>query len=213
MIRSVDPAGLLAEGVTALGLELPPGAESRLLAYGELVLRWNRVHNLTAACDAPTFVRRHLLDCLAALPWVPDHGRLLDIGSGAGLPGLVFALARPLLACELVEPRIKRVAFLNTARTELGIDNVQVVSQRVEDLTGAGRFDVATARAVTALTPLWELAAPHLRPAGRLLALVGHPDPAQIAVLEASGVAVEAHRLQVPGLGEVRHLVAVRAIA
>jgi 16S rRNA (guanine527-N7)-methyltransferase len=207
--EGVGPDRLLAEGVQALGLELPEGAEARLLAYTEGVLRWNRVHNLTAARDARTFVQRHLLDCLAALPFLAGDS-LLDIGSGAGLPGVVFAVARPDLACRLVEPRAKRAAFLNSMRAELGLANVEVVTARAEDLPPRGLHDLATARAVTALADLWRLARPQLAPGGRLLALVGHRPADALARLAAEGLAVEVHRLVVPRLPEARHLVVVR---
>jgi len=205
-----QPARLLAAGVTTLAIDLPPEAESRLLAYAGLVLRWNRVHNLTSAGDAPTFVRRHLLDCLAVLPFLQGDS-LLDIGSGAGLPGLVFAIARPDLPCRLVEPRAKRAAFLHSVRAELGIHNAEVVTARVEDLPPAGAHDLATARAVTALASLWRLARPQLSPTGRLLAMVGHAPAAEIAALAATGVELKVHRLCVPQLPEARHLVIVGA--
>ncbi|HAZ61884.1 MAG TPA: 16S rRNA (guanine(527)-N(7))-methyltransferase RsmG [Gammaproteobacteria bacterium] len=210
MSGTAAPGHLLAEGVQALGLELPPGAEARLLAYGELVLHWNRVHNLTSARDAGTFVRRHLLDCLAALPFLTGNS-LIDIGSGAGLPGMVFAIARPELRCRLVEPRHKRAAFLHTVRAELGVENAEVLTARMEDLPASGGHDLATARAVTALTELWHLARSHLTPAGRLLALVGQRPSEAITALEAAGLAVVVHRIQVPHLPEARHLVVVGA--
>jgi 16S rRNA (guanine527-N7)-methyltransferase len=153
-------------------------------------------------------LKRHVLDCLACLPWVRGP-RLLDIGSGAGLPGLLLAIVSPDLDCTLVDARTKKVAFLTIALHELGLGNARALHLRVEDLPPASRFETVTARAVTALPALWELARPWLAPGGRLLALSGHLDPTESGAVERGGGKVDVHRLRVPGLSETRHLVVV----
>ena len=128
-------AAALRDGVAALGLELNAGVEGQLLAYLDLLNRWNRVHNLTAIRDPAQQLSHHLLDCLSVLAHLPP-GPLADIGSGAGLPGLIIALAEPQRPVYLVESSKKKCAFLPTAVAALGLKAVHIVAQRVEDWPG-----------------------------------------------------------------------------
>jgi 16S rRNA (guanine527-N7)-methyltransferase len=122
----------LAAGVGALGLTLPAGAAAKLLAYLALLDKWNRVYNLTAVREAERMVSHHLLDSLAAVPYFQGE-TVLDVGSGGGLPGIPLAIARPGLQVTLIDSIAKKTAFLLQAKAELGLDNVNVVTSRVED--------------------------------------------------------------------------------
>lgn len=203
-----DIAGRLHDGLIELGLGLDTPAELQLIQYLDLLARWNRVHNLTAVREPEAMVSRHLLDCLAVVPYAVGAS-LLDIGAGAGLPGLVLAIAKPTLQCTLVDSRAKKVAFLNVAIAELGLANARAVHARVEELPEDARFDLASARAVGDLGELWHLARTRLLPGGRLLALRGHAEPEGIEQLRAREADVQTIRLQVPGLAAARHLVLV----
>lgn len=143
--------------------------------------------------EAPRIWSRHILNCVVVACELPAGAAVCDIGSGAGLPGVVWALARPDCAVTLVEPLLRRATFLSEVVDRLGLARVEVRRQRAEDLASppaagglAGRFDVVTARAVTALPRLLDLALPLLRPGGRLLALKGASAADEVAEAAAA---------------------------
>jgi 16S rRNA (guanine527-N7)-methyltransferase len=115
----------LAAGLATLGLDLPAAAQQKLLAFRDLLLKWNKTYNLTALRDPQQAISHHLLDSLAILPHVGD-GNLLDVGSGGGLPGIPLAIARPELAVTMVDTVQKKATFLQQAAIELGLKNVAV---------------------------------------------------------------------------------------
>jgi 16S rRNA (guanine527-N7)-methyltransferase len=182
---------------------------SRLLAYLDLLQRWNRAYNLTAVRDRADMVTRHLLDSLVVLPWIPG-GRLLDAGSGAGLPGVPLAIARPDLDVTLLDSAGKKIRFLEHLRRELGLRNVTPVQARLEDYAPqdlvSAPFGAVISRAFASLAA-FAAAARHLAGAARLLAMKGRYPATELAELPA-WLRVEAvERLAVPGLQEERHLV------
>ncbi|SFD32751.1 16S rRNA (guanine527-N7)-methyltransferase [Thiohalospira halophila DSM 15071] len=205
-----QPAGYnraeeLRRGLAALGQELPELAQERLLTYLDLLARWNRVHNLTAVRDPEAMVAYHLLDSLAGRPWLPE-GPLVDLGTGAGLPGLVLAIAEPDRPVTLVDSAAKRTRFLHQVVGALGLERVEVFQARMEAWRPAEPVEVVTARALTSMPELVELAAPLLTPTGRLVAWKGVWPEAG-----AEGVAVEAvHPVTVPGIDGARHIVVAR---
>jgi 16S rRNA (guanine527-N7)-methyltransferase len=200
--------GALASGAKALGVTLGASARDTLLDYLALLESWSRSFNLTAVRDPAQMVPRHLLDSLAVVPWV--HGRtLLDVGSGAGLPGLVLAVALPGLQVSLLDPSLKRTRFLLHARDRLRLDGLRVVRARLDELGIVQRFDVVTARASLPLPQLLAAAPRWLAPGGRLLAMLGRV-PVELPV-PAVGYRLEVIRLQVPGLAAERHLAVLRA--
>src|SRR5262245_59745339 len=142
----MDLAAKLAEGVAEIGLELPPQAQSRLLEYLALLQKWNRTYNLTAVREPSRMVGQHLLDCLAAVPRVAAR-TILDVGSGAGLPGVPLALALPQASVTLLESSHKKAAFLQQAKIELRLENVTVACERVEAWQPGGQFDMVISRA------------------------------------------------------------------
>jgi 16S rRNA (guanine527-N7)-methyltransferase len=201
----------LTAGIAALGLALPAGAEARLLAYLALLDKWNRVYNLTAVRDAERMVSHHLLDSLAAVPYFQGE-RVLDVGSGGGLPGIPLAIARPELQVTLIDSIAKKTAFLLQAKAELGLNNLSVVTSRVEDFRPAAGFDVITSRAFSDLKEFVTLTRHLLAPGGRWLAMKGLYPHEEIALLP-DGVRVSAdHALVVPGLEASRHLIVLEPV-
>jgi 16S rRNA (guanine527-N7)-methyltransferase len=205
-----SPAESLRAGLAQLpAAALGAGQVSMLLAYLDLLERWNRAYNLTAIRDPAEMVTRHLLDSLAVLPWIPG-GRLLDAGTGAGLPGVPLAIARPDLEVTLLDSTGKKIRFLEQLRRELGLRNVAPVQARLETYAPQGLtsapFDAIISRAFASLAAFAE-AARHLAGAARLLAMKGRYPAAELVELPA-WLRVEAvERLAVPGLQEERHLV------
>ena len=198
---------LLAEAAAGYGLSLSDAQLDQLESYIAMVMRWGRVANLTGAASALAFAREQVVDSLAVVPHV-GTGRLLDVGSGNGLPGVVLAIARPDLAVTLLEPRAKRARFLTQVRIDVGLANVEVVCVRVEDHRPHHNYDALIARAFAALPDL--LTATHaLRgPATRLLAMRGQLAASELAACEMPTTAVKTIELAVPGFAD-RHLVVV----
>ncbi|MFO7581299.1 16S rRNA (guanine(527)-N(7))-methyltransferase RsmG, partial [Guyparkeria sp.] len=124
----------LADGIDRLGIALPDGAEERLIDYLELLARWNRAYNLTAVRDPEAMVTRHLLDSLAVFSHLPACPRLLDIGSGPGIPGMILAICRPDSEVTLVDSNLKMTRFAAAAQRALGLPNVEVRRERIERL-------------------------------------------------------------------------------
>ena len=196
----------LSDGVEALGLTLSPVQLSQLLAYLALLNKWNRVYNLTAARETERMVSHHLLDSLAIVPYV-ETGRVLDVGSGGGLPGIPLAIARPDLQITLVDSVAKKTAFLLQVKAELGLDNISVVIGRVETLQDAARFDTITSRAFSDLKEFVTLTRHLLALGGRWLAMKGLCPHEEIAALP-DWVKVSANPvLRIPHLDATRHLI------
>ena len=177
----------LAGGLTTLGLDLLRPQLDALEAYVRLLLAWTEAINLTAISEPAAVAREHLLDSLSAVALLRDASaqRILDLGSGAGLPGLPIAIAMPEARLVLVESIAKKAAFLRTAVQAVGVgDRVDVAAERVEALANPGRereaFDAVTARAVAGLSELVELAFPLLRIGGRLVAWKREPRPSDV---------------------------------
>ena len=197
----------LAEGIATLGVSLPGGAEDRLMAYVSLLAKWNKTYNLTAIRDPAEMVTHHLLDALAVLPHLEKSApagrgfRFADIGSGAGLPGLVLAMARPDWSITSVEAVDKKAAFQRQATIELALANVRVHCGRVEALSG--NFDGVISRAFASLADFVGLAG-HL--SACLWAMKGSYPADEIAALPADWKVTASHRLEVPGLAAERHL-------
>ena len=207
----------LAAGVAALGLTLPDGAEAKLLAYLALLDKWNRVYNLTAVRDVERMVSHHLLDSLAAVAFFqgdgPDLIRVLDVGSGGGLPGIPLAIARPELQVTLIDSIAKKTAFLLQAKAELGLTNLHVVTGRVEDYQPEATFDVSTSRAFSDLKEFVTLTRHLLKPRGRWLAMKGLTPHEEIATLPHWVKVSANHVLAVPGLEASRHLIVLELAA
>ena len=202
-MQRADLQAQLDHGIAALGLDLPAQARTCLLDYVDLLARWNAAYNLTAVRDRPAMVTRHLLDSLAVAPHVRGDS-LADIGSGAGLPGLVLAIVAPRRRVTLIDTNGKKCRFQREAVRVLGLDNVEVVQARVED--HRGRYDCVIARAFASLADMLAMGGHLLADDGRWLAMKGrHPD-AELAALPAGFRLESEHVLHVPGLDGERHL-------
>jgi 16S rRNA (guanine527-N7)-methyltransferase len=199
----------LDAGLAALALD--PALAMPLLAYLALLDRWNRTYNLTAIRDPREMVGKHLLDSLAMHPYLAA-GSLADLGTGAGLPGIPLALAKPALQVTLVESNGKKARFLREAVRTLGLANARVAESRAEVLNEPGAYDVITARALATLPLIIELGGHLLKPGGRLLAMKGAVPDDEIASLPAGWRLEHVRPLTVPGLAAERHLVVVGRI-
>jgi 16S rRNA (guanine527-N7)-methyltransferase len=199
----MSPGTALDRGLEEMALRLAPEMRERLLGYVALLVKWNRAYNLTAIRDPLSMVAHHLLDSLAVLPHLPltvERGRLADAGSGAGLPGIPLAVARPQWQVVLAESSQKKAAFLRQAAIELKLANVEVHEGRVESWRPRQLFDVVISRAFAALEEFVKSCAHLIAPSGVLAAMRGVA-PAQ---LDKNCSLI---RLHVPLLQAERHLV------
>jgi 16S rRNA (guanine527-N7)-methyltransferase len=201
----------IAEGLAAMGIDLPAAAQERLAQHLELIAKWNRVHNLTAVRETDQMVVLHLLDSLSALPHVEGAETLIDVGTGPGLPGIPMAIARPDLAVTLLDSSHKKCAFLQQAKIELALDNVEVVCDRVEQWKPAARFDAVVSRAFSDLADFVTQAHHLVAPGGRLIAMKGVYPFDEIARVPASHRVTSVLELHVPKLDAKRHLVFLEA--
>jgi 16S rRNA (guanine527-N7)-methyltransferase len=190
-------------------LALPGELAPPLLAYLDLLARWNRTYNLTAVRDPREMVPRHILDSLAMEPFLDGIASLADLGTGPGLPGIPLAIARPALRVTLVEANGKKARFLREAVRTLGLGNAEVAESRIEALGRPGEFDAITARALATLPQILEFGGHLLAPGGRLLAMKGARPDEEIAALPREWRLQTLHRLTVPGLEGERHLAVV----
>jgi 16S rRNA (guanine527-N7)-methyltransferase len=200
----------LVDGLTRLALVLPDDAQSKLIEYTNLIGKWNRVYNLTAIREPGKVLTHHILDSLAVAPHVSAHA-LLDVGSGAGLPGIPLALALPKAQVTLLDSNQKKCAFLNQAVIELKLDNVKVVCARIEDWQTDQRFDLVISRAFSELAKFVASTARLCAPGGTLLAMKGVEPLAEIEQLPNQFHLSHVTPLKVPGLDAQRHLVFMRA--
>jgi 16S rRNA (guanine527-N7)-methyltransferase len=199
----------LARMQPAVAAALDAGARARLIAFVALLARWNRAYNLTAVREPLQMVPRHLLESLALLPWLRD-GPVLDLGTGAGLPGIPLAIARPGLAFALLDSNGKKIRFVQQAVLELGLGNAEVVQARVEAYRPQRKFATMTARALAPLTQLLGWCRPLAAPGARLLACKGPSAGDELAALEAGARSSAAvHRLSVPGVDGERTLIEI----
>lgn len=200
----------LAQGLAGLPLELSVGIQQRLIDYLQLLVKWNRVYNLTAVRQPEQMVTRHLLDSLVIGPYL--HGpRILDVGTGAGLPGIPLALAYPDYHFTLLDSNGKKIRFVTQAVAELGLVNVDVVQSRVEAYQPVRRFDTITARAYSSIEELVIQTASLLADDGQYLIMKGAYPLAEVEALPAGYYLEAIKQLQVPNLDAERHLLVVRA--
>jgi 16S rRNA (guanine527-N7)-methyltransferase len=203
----------LREGAAALALTLTDDTVEKLLDYLALLHKWNRVYNLTAVREPRQMLTQHLLDCMAALPAFADARRVLDVGAGGGLPGIVIAIwalqAVPDLRLALIDTVHKKTAFLTQVKAELGLTNVTVHTGRVEQLQDGERFDVITSRAFAELGDFIRWSGHLLAVGGRYIALKGQAQQAGSESLPEGWTVMQIQPLHVPGLNAERHLVHV----
>lgn len=206
----MTPRAALERGVEQLALALPITASEKLLSYLALLGKWNRTYNLTAIRDPLAMVSHHVLDSLAVLPHLPlakEDARLADAGSGAGLPGIPLAVARPQWHIALVESNEKKAAFLRQAAIELALPNIEVHEGRVETWRPAKAFALVISRAFAELADFIASCRHLLVPGGVFAAMKGRDPQSEIARLPAGVRCRNTVRLAIPFLDAERHLV------
>ena len=201
----------IAGGIAELGLDLEPASLARCTDFLRLLEKWNRVHNLTAVRETEQMVILHLLDSLAVLPHLAPARTLLDVGSGGGLPGIPLAIARPELMVTLLDSSHKKTVFLEQARAELALANVEVACERVEQWRPDRQFDVVVSRAFAELGDFIAQAQHLVAPGGRLIAMKGVHPFEEIAKVPSTHRVAGVTELHVPHLDAKRHLVFVEA--
>ncbi|MDE1989920.1 MAG: 16S rRNA (guanine(527)-N(7))-methyltransferase RsmG [Betaproteobacteria bacterium] len=200
----------LLEGVQALGIPLPEEGIDRFERYLDLLEKWNAVINLTAVRDRARMVTLHLLDSLTVVSRLSGKSRLLDVGSGGGMPGIPLAIALPQLQVTLLEPNQKKAAFLRQAKLELGLENVRVVAERVECWQTDDRFDAIVSRAFSDLPDFVAGARRLLSPEGSIIAMKGVVPFEEISRLTPD-LTPEVIPVVVPHLAAERHLIVIGA--
>ena len=198
----------LKRGLIALGLTLDRDIQQRLLDYIALIEKWNRVYNLTAIREPEKMVSHHLLDSLAVAPHLHAK-RLLDVGSGAGLPGIPLALAKPDTHVTLLDSNHKKAAFLNQAVIELKLKNADVCSERVESWQKQNRFDVIISRAFSDMGEFVRITRHLLAPGGMFAAMKGLHPYEEIDKLPPGCKVQQVLPLAIPGLEGARYLVLI----
>ena len=193
-----------------MGIELPEPALHKLIDYLGLLSHWNRAFNLTAIRDSEEMLSKHLLDSLAVMPYIGE-GLVLDVGSGAGLPGIPLAIAMPQNHFVLIDSNGKKTRFLTQARIALGLDNIEVVKQRVEAYSPMKDnhriyFDAVIARAYASSTEILQNTAHLHKPETRILIMQGRLDE---SVDVPAYVLKQSHTLNIYGLDAERHLLEI----
>ena len=194
---------MLADGARALGIDLSAAQQQKLLDYVGLLNKWNKAYNLTAVREPTEMVVRHLLDSLSVLPYV-QATEIIDVGTGAGIPGIPLAIALPSLKVTLLDSNGKKTRFARQAALELGLTNVEVVQARAEQYRNATPQVIS--RAFASLPDMLEVAGPLLAPGGRMLAMKAALTDVEMAGVQAPWQA-QRITLKVPGLDERRQLI------
>ena len=194
----------IAQGANTMGLSLSDDAIAKLAAYHQLLIKWNKAFNLTAVRDSKEMVSRHILDSLSCLPYIKGP-RLIDVGSGAGLPGIPIAICCPEVTVYSLDSNGKKTRFQNQVKAELGLDNFTVLHQRVEQCD-IEPCDQVISRAFASIQDMLEWSHQLCAPNGTFLAMKGlYPDDELAALPE--GISLQSsHALTVPNTEGARHL-------
>lgn len=201
----------IAAGLAAMHAEVPAVAPERMAAHIELVAKWNRVHNLTAVRETEQMVVLHVLDSLSLVPHLGSAKRAVDVGTGAGFPGLTLAIACPGVEFTLLDSSHKKCSFLEQARAELGLANVTVACDRVEQFRPAQGYDAVVSRAFAELSDFVTQSQHLAAPGARFLAMKGVYPFEEIARMPATHRVAQVVELAVPSLEAKRHLVLLEA--
>jgi 16S rRNA (guanine527-N7)-methyltransferase len=196
----------LAEGMLELGIDYTQEQFERLMAFLILLQKWNRTYSLTAIRDMDVAVDLHLLDSLTTMPHV-NGGRLLDVGTGAGLPGIPLAVMNQEMRFVLLDSNAKKIRFVRQATIELGLKNVEALAMRVESYRPEKLFDVVMARAFATLDDIYRMAGPLVARGGRILAQKGRVPLEELHSLGCEGIMV--HSLKIPHLDAERNLIEI----
>jgi len=201
----------IGRGLVSMGIAVSPAQRARLASHLELIAKWNRVHNLTAIRETSQMVVLHLLDSLSILPQLQGARTIADVGAGPGFPGIPIAIVREDANVTLVESSHKKCAFLQQAKIELALDNVEITCERVEHFAPAAKFDAVVSRAFSDLSDFVAQAGHLVRPGGKLVAMKGVYPFDEIARVPATHRVAQVLELHVPSLDAKRHLVVLEA--
>jgi 16S rRNA (guanine527-N7)-methyltransferase len=204
-----DLQTMLATGLATLRLQLTCAQQRQLLDFIALLEKWNRSFNLTSIEGAEAMVSHHLLDSLSILPFIAGN-EVLDVGSGAGLPGLPLAVARPEWRIALLDSNGKKTRFMQQAVLELGLSNISVIKSRIEEYRPERAFDTVVSRAFSSLGEFVQASRAACGPQTKLLAMKGVYPEAELKELAATGYKADVVKLSVPGLSAERHLVSLQ---
>ncbi len=198
----------LSHALVQSKIDLDEPKQHALIDYLHLIHKWNKVHNLTAIRDEQAMLTLHILDSLAVLPFVDSVKTILDVGSGAGLPGIVIAICRPNVEVTVIDASQKKASFMRQVKAELNINNLTVLSGRVEALKDRQYFDVIISRAFSSLENFISLTKNLIKPMGRWLAMKGQiPEQEMLALKNSMNLEVQhIDKLDIPGLQAERHL-------
>jgi len=196
---------LLRDGSEQMGLLLSDQQSDQLLDYLMLIFKWNKTYNLSAIRDLESGVKKHLLDSLSILPYIGNEP-LLDVGAGAGLPGIVLAIVRPELSVSVLDSVGKKCRFMQFAKTQLKLDNLTVVNQRVEDFQAMKCFTQITSRAFAEVDKTLKLTQHLLCDNGRYLLMKGN----HFSQEAIKGVRMISHQINVPYVSEDRFLLEIQ---
>ncbi len=205
----MDNRQKLQSGLKEMGLDLSGEQQDKLLAYVEMLKKWNKTYNLTALRDESQIISHHLLDSLTLPPYLEGAQTMLDVGSGGGQPGIPAAVCRPDLQITLLDANTKKTSFLQQAAIELELKNVRVVSGRVEAVQGL-RADVITSRAFAELADFVNWTAHLLQDGGCWAAMKGVYPAAEIDRLPDSVCVERVDKIRVSQLNAERHMVILR---
>ncbi|OUR71007.1 16S rRNA (guanine(527)-N(7))-methyltransferase RsmG [Methylophaga sp. 42_8_T64] len=200
----------LKQGCIALNLDVADEQLAKLIAYVKLLAKWNKSFNLTSVREPEQMVSRHILDSLAIQPYLTGNS-LLDVGTGAGLPGIPLAIIKPEMAITLLDSNSKKTRFLQQAKAELNLDNITVVHSRVEEAELA-KFDLVTARAFSTIDDIIDLAGRHCDDAGCLVLMKGVYPEEELQAVTGGFSLLDIVSLDVPGCDGQRHLVRLKKV-
>jgi 16S rRNA (guanine527-N7)-methyltransferase len=207
----MDLAGELRAGSHELGISLQQSQYDQLLEYLHLLAKWNQVYNLTAISDPGRMLHYHLLDSLTLMPLLLGADKLLDVGSGAGLPGIPLAIAMPATVCVMIDSNARKTRFIRQAIAHCGLKNAQVVHARVQDYHAPDSLDFIVSRAYAPLAEFCDSVAHLLGPGTRMLTMKTGLGKKEARQLDPDRFVIEEELLEVPGIGETRSLVTVTA--
>ena len=210
MTATAHLATLLMQGLEALKIKLSADQQQRLLQYVVLLNKWNKVYNLTAVREPERMIGLHILDSLAVLPHLGNPHRVLDVGTGAGLPGVALAIARPDIQITMLDSLQKKTTFVRQAIGELSLANADVVCERVEQFRPVEKFDIVISRAFAELADFVNGAVHLVAEEGRMFAMKGQHPVDEIARLPAGFEIEKTIELVVPQIEGQRHLLVIK---
>lgn len=205
----MDLHGQLTLGVAQLGLELSETQMNQLVAYVELMAKWNKTYNLTSVRNPKDMLNKHILDSLAVVPFI-EAKNYIDVGTGPGLPGIPLAIACLDAQFTCLDSLGKRVRFMKQVVFELGLTNVIPVQSRVEEHNGSDHYDGVLSRAFASLQDMLQWCQHLINSSGEFLALKGQYPQDELTALPENISLVSAHKLDIPFMVGERHLIRLK---